>query len=83
MELLTSLLQEMPQQNDPSLLEREVGEGEPDLSKLLERIRARFRQLCTSFGMPTQSDVDAQVDTNKPALSKLGGQWVDVTQLKY
>jgi len=39
--------------------------------------------LCTSFGMPTQSDVDAQVDTNKPALSKLGGQWVDVTQLKY
>ncbi|WFC98591.1 hypothetical protein MYAM1_001321 [Malassezia yamatoensis] len=100
---LQSLLDQMPSWNDSSLLHQDPGpnpsktpidseDTEQDLSRLLERIRARFRLLCSSTGMPSYTGLTTVDNTNPPttsteapkaSYSRLGGKMVDVNQLQY
>ena len=78
-ENLESLLAQMPTRNDSSVLETD-DENAPDLEKLLERIRARFKLTCSMLGWSTRGSSEAA-----PAkkLAQIKGQTVDVDQLKY
>lgn len=69
----------------------------PDLQKLLERIRARHKLACASLGMPSYAqqhnhDMNEEPineqngraqDAPKSRYSRIGGQYVDISQLKY
>lgn len=94
----------MPTQNDSSLLDQPGASNDspdkdaPDLQKLLERIRARFKLASSSLGTPgypplfssapttsSEERVETAQDDRvlKPRLARVGGQMVDVNQLKY
>ncbi|WFD42678.1 hypothetical protein MPSI1_001326 [Malassezia psittaci] len=100
---LQSLIDQMPSWNDSSSLHQDPGpnqsktpveaeDTERDLSRLLERIRARFRLLCSSTGLPSYTALTIADNVNSPntstnapkaSYSRLGGKIVDVNQLQY
>lgn len=98
---LEVLIRQMPTRNDSSLLEQEQDpsneqEDAPDLQRLLDRIRARYKLACTSLGLPGHiqlqhpsigkaepDDEQKEQEASKPRYSRVAGQLVDVTQLKY
>ncbi|KAL4399983.1 hypothetical protein ACI68E_002896 [Malassezia pachydermatis] len=99
LDMLEMLLQDMPTTNDSALLQEdqtEHSENEPDLAKLMERIRARYRLVCQSTGFVpqnraqaheiynnVQTDLDASNDVKNPSMVRIKGKLVNVNQLKY
>lgn len=78
-ENLEGLLAQMPTQNDSSVRETD-NENAPDLEKLLERIRARFKLTCSMLGWTTRGSTETVMGKK---LAQIKGQTVDVDQLKY
>lgn len=79
LESLLALLDQMPRQNNSSLAEKE-DEDAPDLEKLLERIRARFKLTCTALGW----DARGENNTSQPKkMAHIKGRTVDIHQLTY
>lgn len=73
-------------------------DSHPGLQRLLERIRARYKLASSSLGMPRYTQLpfteapesapsgpesNGPAESAKPHYSRVGGQLVDVTQLKY
>lgn len=73
-------------------------ESHPSLQRLLERIRARYKLASSSLGMPRYTqlsyteapesasggpETNGPAESAKPHYSRVAGQLVDVTQLKY
>lgn len=87
-EQFLQLCEQMPLKNNDNSQSEPIDEDAPDLEKLLERIRAKYRLLCKSLGFeegPTSGDPAtgkvAPAKTQK--LVQVAGQLVDVNQLKY
>lgn len=73
-------------------------ESQPGLQRLLERIRARYKLASSSLGMPRYTqlpyteatkpetggpEASGPAESAKSHYSRVAGQLVDVTQLKY
>ncbi|PKI85847.1 hypothetical protein MVES_000514 [Malassezia vespertilionis] len=72
------LMNDMPRQNNSSTLEEDTEmhqfDDAPDLQKLLERIRARYKLSVDSLGHGMNA---------KQQMAQVAGQFVDVNQLRY
>lgn len=89
-EQFLQLCDKMPLKNNSTGQPGPVDDDIPDLEKLLERIRAKYRLLCKSVGFeglgPASEDAEstqAVAPLKSPHLVQIAGQLVDVNQLKY
>ncbi|WFD21900.1 Checkpoint protein hus1 [Malassezia equina] len=89
-EQFLQLCDKMPLKNNSTDQLGPVDDDIPDLEKLLERIRAKYRLLCKSVGFealgPASEDAGATravAPSKGPNLVQIAGQFVDVNQLTY
>ncbi|WFD17966.1 hypothetical protein MCAP1_000177 [Malassezia caprae] len=86
-EQFLQLCEKMPLKNNENSQSEPIDEETPDLEKLLERIRAKYRLLCKSLGFEEEgsaSDGPAAMEaasTKAQKLVQIAGQLVDVNQL--
>lgn len=86
------LCEQMPRENNASAEQSydDAIDGErPDLEKLLERIRAKYRLLCKSLGFEERTGsehldgIEGAAPAKAEKFVQIAGQLVDVNQLKY